>query len=186
MRNLTLLCLAGLAVLVVGCNGSAPQPSPPPAPAAPAAQEDPATPAAKAAPEIEAAYWLNSDPLTLQGLRGKIVVLEFWATWCPPCRQTIPHLVALHKKTAERGVVIVSLTDEPRQEVEPFAKELAMTYAIGGGSKSGATYGVQGIPHAFIIDPSGAIVWEGHPMAGMAEVLELQLKKTPPLAGGAK
>jgi len=173
MRNLALPGLAAaLAVVAAGCTSTAPEP--------------PATPAAaKAAPEIEAAYWLNSGPLTLAGLRGKIVVLEFWATWCPPCKRSIPHLVDLHRKYGERGVVIVSLTDEARETVEPFAKELGMTYAVGGGSKSGAAYDVTGIPHAFLIDPAGAIAWEGHPLQGLDEALEAQLKKTPPRTGGA-
>jgi len=116
-----------------------------------ASQSDPA-------PEIQAAYWLNTDPLRLADLRGKIVVLEFWATWCPPCRTTIPHLIKMYEAYKDKGVVFVSLTNEPREKVEPFVKKMNMPYPIGGGSPSGRAYGVQGIPHAFIIAPSGEAV----------------------------
>ena len=134
----------------------------------------------KEAPEIQAQYWLNAPALALQGLRGKIVVVEFWATWCPPCRASIPHLVEMNHKFAAQGVVFISLTDEDRKTVEPFAREMKMDYAVGGGSKTSGAYGVRGIPRAFIVDPSGTVAWEGHPMAGLDRALEEQLKKTPP------
>ena len=134
----------------------------------------------KEAPEIQAQYWLNSPALALQGLRGKVVVVEFWATWCPPCRASIPHLIEMNHKFAAQGVVFISLTDEDRKTVEPFAREMKMDYAVGGGSKTSGVYGVTGIPHAFIVDPSGTVAWEGHPMAGLDRALEEQLKKTPP------
>jgi len=132
------------------------------------------------APEIDAQYWLNSPPLSLAALRGKIVIVEFWATSCPPCRTTIPHLVEMHEKFRGKGVVIISLTQEPRSKVESFARQMGMTYAVGGGSRSGDPYGVRGIPHAFIVDPSGTIAWEGHPMGGLDAAIERQIKKTPP------
>jgi thiol-disulfide isomerase/thioredoxin/tetratricopeptide (TPR) repeat protein len=134
----------------------------------------------KEAPEIQAQYWLNSPALALQGLRGKIVVVEFWATWCPPCRASIPHLIEMNHKFAAQGVVFIGLTDEDRKTVEPFAREMKMDYAVGGGSKASGVYGVTGIPHAFIVDPSGTVAWEGHPMAGLDRALEEQVKKTPP------
>ena len=135
----------------------------------------------KPAPEISAKYWLNSNPLTLKGLQGKIAVVEFWATWCPPCRQSIPHLIELSKKYASQGVVFMGLTDEPREKVEPFAKQLNMTYAVGGGSPSLAAYGVKGIPTAFVVDTTGTVVWTGHPMSDLfVKAIEDQLKKAPP------
>jgi len=137
----------------------------------------------KAAPEINAKYWMNAPALTLKALQGKIVVVEFWATWCPPCRKSIPHLIELQKKYAEKGIVIIGLTNEPKEKVEPFAKELSMDYAIGGASTSGKDYGVTGIPTAFIVDTAGMITWQGHPMnPGFEKALEEQLTKTPPAA----
>ena len=133
------------------------------------------------APEIEAQQWMNSGPLSLKALRGKIVVVEFWATWCGPCRQSIPHLNELHKKFSGQGVVVIGLTDEPKGEVERFAREVEIAYPIGTGSQTGGLYGVSGIPHAFIVDPSGKIAWEGHPMVGLDEALQKQIRETPPI-----
>ena len=170
--------LGALALLafVMGCGEAAPpqgadQPAPPKADA-------PHTQAPEAAaPEINAAYWINSGPLTLAGLRGKIVLLEFWATWCPPCLTTIPHLIEMHKDHASQGLVIVSLTNEPKEKVEPFVKQMGMTYAIGGGSTSGKDYNVRGIPHALLINPAGNVVWTGHPLASeLHEALHTQLE----------
>jgi len=141
----------------------------------------------KAAPEVSAQDWLNSPPLALQALRGKIVIVEFWATWCPPCRKSIPHLIELYKKFSGQGVVIMGLTDEPKAKVEPFAKDMGMIYPVGCGSKSSGAYGVTGIPHAAIVDTAGNVVWEGHPMQPDFEsTLEAQIKKTPPKVSQAK
>ena len=79
------------------------------------------------APEISAKSWFNAPSnLSLAALRGKIVVVEFWATWCPPCRTSIPHLNALQKDWASKGVVIIGLTDEHKAKVKQFMKKLPM------------------------------------------------------------
>jgi len=119
----------------------------------------------KAPPEIKSEGYLNaSDPVSLEALKGKVVVVEFWATWCPPCRKSIPHLIEIHKKRAAEGLVIVGLSDEPKATVEPFAKKLDIPYIIGYGAKSLDAYGVEGIPTAFVIGADGNLVWSGHPM----------------------
>ncbi|MFO8013086.1 MAG: redoxin domain-containing protein [Phycisphaerae bacterium] len=133
------------------------------------------------APEISATDWLNAPRLSLAKLRGKIAVVEFWATWCPPCRATIPHLAELHKTYRDKGVVIIGLTDEPKSKVEPFAGQMAMTYAVGCGSQSKDVYGVRGIPHAFVVDVAGKVVWRGHPGgSGLEGAIEEQLRTNPP------
>jgi len=133
------------------------------------------------APEISVADWLNAPPLSLARLRGKVVVVEFWATWCGPCRTTIPHLVGLHEKYRAKGVVIMGLTDEPKSRVEAFARQMGMTYAVGCGSPSSGTYGVRGIPHAFVVDVAGRVVWRGHPAGiGLEKAIEEQLRTNPP------
>jgi thiol-disulfide isomerase/thioredoxin len=114
--------------------------------------------------EINAKGWINTGPLTLESLKGKVVVVEFWATWCPPCRASIPHLIDLRNKLDKSKVEIIGLTDESQSQVEGFAKDMKMNYSVGTGSTSGEAYGVRGIPHAFIIGTDGLIAWEGHPL----------------------
>jgi thiol-disulfide isomerase/thioredoxin len=133
------------------------------------------------APEIDARFWLNSkEPVSLQSLRGRIVVLEFWATWCGPCRTSIPHLNELHESWKEKGVVIVSLSEEPRRIVENFAKSANMKYLVGAESSSSDKYGARSIPFAFLIDPKGNLAWAGHPVMGLDAAIETAYRKTPP------
>jgi thiol-disulfide isomerase/thioredoxin len=132
--------------------------------------------AGAAAPEIKVAEWINSEALTLAGLKDKVAVVEFWATWCPPCRKSIPHLIELADKYKDKGVVVIGLTDEPKEKVEPFAKQMKMTYPVGVGSTSSREYGVSGIPHAFVV-VGGKVVWHGHPMTGLDKAVEEALKK---------
>lgn len=127
-------------------------------------------------PEIKAGSWLNTKPVTLASLKGKVVVVEFWATWCPPCRQTIPHLIEINNKYKNKGFVIISLTNEDLKTVEPFVKANKMTYPVGVGSSSARDYGVSGIPHAVIVGKDGRVAWEGHPMSGLDKELEKLLK----------
>jgi thiol-disulfide isomerase/thioredoxin len=166
MKTVMTASIALLALAAVACSG---------------AVQPPPSLVGKAAPEIKAAYWLNSDALTLAGLKGKVVVVEFWATWCPPCRKSIPHLIELNAKYAGKGVVIIGLSDEPKTKVEPFAKEMKMTYAVGGGTTSLKDYGINAIPTAFIIDTEGKVAWQGHPMdPAFDKTLEAEAAKVKP------
>jgi len=171
MKRIAGVCLAVVLVAWAGCRSESAPPNPGSPGGAPSADGGTAT-----APEIEAGYWINSEPLTLAGLRGKIVVVEFWATWCPPCRTSIPHLIEMHKRYGPEGVVFISLTNEPQDVVERFVKSMGMPYAVGGGSSTGRAYGVRGIPRAFVVDAEGRIVWEGHPMKDLDKAIEKALE----------
>jgi thiol-disulfide isomerase/thioredoxin len=133
---------------------------------------------AKQPKEINAKGWLNSEAVTLEKLKGKVVIVEFWATWCPPCRASIPHLIDLRNKLDKSKVEIIGLTDEPLSKVEKFAKDMKMNYTVGYGSTSGEAYGVNGIPHAFVIGPDGKIAWDGHPMDAAMAPLVTKLAET--------
>src|SRR5205085_671539 len=132
--------------------------------------------AGDAAPEISAAGWINSDGMSLAKAGKNIAVVEFWATWCPPCRKSIPHLVAMNDKFKDKNVVIMGLTDEPMDKVKTFAQNMKMNYAVGTGSASARQYGVTGIPHAFVV-VDGKIAWEGHPMAGLEDAIQAEVDK---------
>jgi thiol-disulfide isomerase/thioredoxin len=116
-----------------------------------------------AAPEVAAKDWLNAaNAQSLKALRGKTVLVEFWATWCGPCLQSIPHLNELQAKYADKGFVILSFTEQSRQGIEPFLKRTPMQYAIGVESPDTFdAYGIVSIPQAFLVDASGTINWEG-------------------------
>lgn len=128
---------------------------------------------------LQIASWVKGKPADLAALKGKqIVVVEFWATWCPPCRTSIPHLTALQKKF--KDVVIVGISDEDVATVKKFVEKMGdkMDYvvAVDDNDKTGEAYmqafGIKGIPHAFVVDKSGRIVWHGHPMGDLEKTLE--------------
>lgn len=114
------------------------------------------------APEISAKEWINlAKPVTLRSLRGKVVLVEFWATWCGPCVELIPHLNELHQKYAGSNFQFVSLVEEGHKTMDPFLKRNHIEYPVGLESGSVEDYGVEGIPHAFAIGTDGKILWQG-------------------------
>ena len=99
-------------------------------------------------------------------LTGKPLLVEFWATWCPPCRKSIPHLNEIYSKYKSQGLQIVGITDEDEATVKKFQKQIPMDYNVAINTP-GAIYeqfGITAIPTAFLVNKSGKIVWEGHPM----------------------
>jgi thiol-disulfide isomerase/thioredoxin len=99
-------------------------------------------------------------------LTGKPLLVEFWATWCPPCRKSIPHLNEIYAKYKAQGLRIIGITDENEAIVEKFQKQIPMNYdvAINTPQSVYQQFGIQAIPTAFLVDKSGKIVWTGHPM----------------------
>jgi thiol-disulfide isomerase/thioredoxin len=110
--------------------------------------------------------------------KGKPMIVEFWATWCPPCRASIPHLNEVNKKFKDKGLVIIGVTDEDKAKVLEFQKTLPMDYTVAFDKegKLGEKFGITGIPHAFVVGKDGKIVWEGHPMQLKEDEIEKALK----------
>lgn len=133
------------------------------------------------APALQIAKWVKGQPIALKDGLGKTVfVVEFWATWCPPCKTSIPHLTELQKQFADRGVVMVGVSDEPVDTVKPFVDEnKKMDYRVvcDDGRKTTEAYMKPrtGIPHAFVVDKRGRVVWTGHPMYGLERAIEQAL-----------
>ena len=105
---------------------------------------------------------LSGTSLSLAELRGKVVLLNFWATWCVPCRKEMPAIEALYQRYKERGleVLAISLDKIPAAPVEAFVKEVGVTYRIALDPSWGTarTYGVRGLPATFLIDRAGNVV----------------------------
>ena len=127
---------------------------------------------------------LDESVVMLQGLRpqpgaaGKVVVIERWATWCPPCVASVPHLNGLYAKHAGRGdFELVGVTDETDQEkVRDFLQLHGVRYPIGLDTKGVVARGYpsMGLPNATIVGANGLVYWRGHPMT-MDEPLEQAL-----------
>lgn len=109
---------------------------------------------------------------------GKPLIVEFWATWCPPCRASIPHLNEIYKKYQSKGLEIIGVTKEDRPTVSKFLKDVPIDYhvAFDNGGKFSKPFGIKGIPHAMILDKEGKVVWEGHPMNLPESQLDTVLK----------
>ena len=104
---------------------------------------------------------LDGTPLRLSAYRGKVVLLDFWATWCDPCREETPHFVELQQKYADRGLQIIGVSmDDTSEPVRDFYQQFHMNYpVVMGNAKTGEAYGgVLGLPIAFLLDRDGRIV----------------------------
>lgn len=170
-------------LLLLGLVGCGPKEPPPPPPADTAAVEAQAPPAAAAPDSLPSApiqratakvpapdfavTTLDGQRLRLADLRGQVVVLNFWATWCGPCRYEIPDLVALQQELGPDGLQVVGISlDEEAALVEPFVEEYGITYpvAVDDGTFQ-RTYGPFAfLPATYVIDRQGIAT---HYAAGM-------------------
>jgi len=116
----------------------------------------------------------------VQDLRGRVVLVERWATWCGPCMAQIPHLTELHHKYFEKGFVICSVSDEDTGTIQSKMIDLKKPpYGIVA-AKIGTLYQTKGIPHGWVLDANGKILWEGHPTSLKEEEIEGWLKELAP------
>lgn len=155
--------------------------------AAPAAQAEPAPlTIGDPAPAFDISDWMKGDPIT--GFEpGKVTVMEFWATWCGPCRVAFPHISELQERYKDYGVRVIGISDEKVETVRDFlAKEewqqkMRYTVATDPDRSTHTAYmkaaGQNGIPTAFIVGKTGKVEWIGHPM-GMDTPLEQIVKDT--------
>lgn len=105
---------------------------------------------------------LDGKPFSLSSTAGKVVLLDFWATWCPPCRMGVPELQELYDRYKAKGLVIVgvSLDQGGAADVRPFVKANGVTYPIVIGDQRVANLygGIRGIPTMFVVDRGGNVV----------------------------
>ena len=105
---------------------------------------------------------LEGNKIELSSMKGKVLILDFWATWCPPCKEEVPHLVRLQSKFRDQGLQIVglSLDQGGAGKVKPFAEEYGVNYTmlIADDETAKAYGGVAMIPTTFVVDRSGIVV----------------------------
>jgi len=129
------------------------------------------------APPLCAGKWIQGDPVK-EFEKGKAYLLDFWATWCPGCVESIPHINSLHEKFKDKGLVVIgqSISKKDVEKVAPFVGKMGkkMTYRIAlddfskseRGAMAGSWYdasGENGIPLVFLVGKDGKIAWIGHP-----------------------
>lgn len=111
------------------------------------------------APELVVEKWLGDEPNT----EGKFVMIDFWATWCGPCKKAIPKVNQWAEKYKDQ-MVVIGLSDETEEKVLRM-KEPVMKYysAIDTKKRTKSAYQISGIPHVVVIDPDGIVRWQGFP-----------------------
>ena len=137
---------------------------------------------AKEAPDFQART-PDDQPVRLADYKGKVVFLNFWATWCEPCREEMPGMERLHRAYKDRGLVVlaVSLDSQGASVVNPFVKKFGLTFPIALDPKMAVRerYGVWAVPSTFIIDRAGKRVlfangareWDGKAAHALMESL---------------
>jgi thiol-disulfide isomerase/thioredoxin len=104
---------------------------------------------------------LDGEPVSLASLRGRVVVLEFWATWCGPCRQSIPSLEAVYRRHRDRGltVLLVNVGETPELARQWLGGRVTAPILLDRDGQAQAAYGVESIPRLFVIDRQGRAVY---------------------------
>jgi len=112
---------------------------------------------------------------TLRDLRGSVVLVNFWATWCPPCRKEMPDLEALYQRFGPKGLVILAISDEEIGKIQPFIAEHRFNYPIllDPGRKVNELFRVEGIPKSFVYDREGKLAAQAIDMRTQRQFLEM-------------
>lgn len=127
----------------------------------------------KKVPEFVVEKWLTEKP----EMKGKFILIDFWATWCGPCLKGIPELNAFHAKYKDK-LVVIGLSKQTEFEVKKLKKPVIEYYsAIDTQDRMAGKLRIKGIPHAILIDPDGFVRWEGFPLLEGHELTEGVLER---------
>jgi peroxiredoxin len=118
---------------------------------------------------------LQGKPWELRDLRGSVVLVNFWATWCPPCRKEMPDLQTLYDHFKDKGFVVLSISDEEVAKVTPFIAEKKISYPVllDPGRKVNDEFIVEGIPKSFVYNREGKLVAQSIDMRTQRQFLEM-------------
>jgi thiol-disulfide isomerase/thioredoxin len=142
------------------------------------------------APKLPESKWLNGQPLTWEALRGKVVLLHFWAHWCGPCHNDLPILAERYKDAAEQNVVIIGVHNPGSElaDIEKDIKGYELGYPIlidvrrapdqpASWGLLSHELGINGIPHAVVVDADGKIAAQGDLKKTLSQAFELARSK---------
>jgi peroxiredoxin len=118
---------------------------------------------------------LQGKSWTLRALQGKVVLVNFWATWCPPCRKEMPDLDALYRRFKDQGLIVLSISDEEADKVKSYLAEKPVTYPIllDPGRKVNDLFRINGIPKSFVFDRDGKLVAQSIDMRTQKQFLAM-------------
>jgi peroxiredoxin len=118
---------------------------------------------------------LHGKKWSLRELHGNVVLVNFWATWCPPCRKEMPDLEAIYQRFHDRGLVILAISDETEAKVAPFIGQMGISYPVmlDPGRKVNELFRVDGIPKSFVYNRNGKLVTESIDMRTQKQFLQM-------------
>lgn len=118
---------------------------------------------------------LSGKRWTLKELKGSVVAVNFWATWCPPCRQEMPDLDALYRRFKDQGFVVLAISDEDAGKVKPYIDHAKVSYPIllDPGGAVARRFEISGIPKTFVYDRDGKLVAQSIDMRTQRQFLEM-------------
>ena len=118
---------------------------------------------------------LQGKQWTLKQLRGNVVLVNFWATWCPPCRKEMPDLEELHHRFGRQGLIILAISDEDADKVKPYVAQGKYSYPIllDPNRTVNEQFHIQGIPKSLVYDRTGKLVAQAPDMRTKGQFLEM-------------
>ncbi|HEY2017647.1 MAG TPA: TlpA disulfide reductase family protein, partial [Bryobacteraceae bacterium] len=118
---------------------------------------------------------LDGKTYSLSALRGRVVLVNFWATWCPPCRREMPDMEKLYRSFEKKGLTVLAISDEERDTVTGFLEKQNYTFPVllDPGRKVNTAFSVEGIPKSFLFDREGKLVAESIDMRTERQFLEM-------------
>ena len=136
--------------------------------------------AAPDAPEITVREWLTANNPDVSTTRGKVLLLDFWATWCSPCVKGIPKLNELNDKYKDKGMQLIALSqDKSSDAVRKLIEDKNINYHVAIDNGTADWYEIKGYPTMVLVNTAGKIAWKGHPwQPGLENVIKKALENS--------